>query len=127
MNRCKNDTQEHVLGLRCFRSPKVIQKTSPTLKMILLPEHLLDVIPDNITSFEQKLSITIHELLSIECHPPFEDSLTALLFLVYIHKHKANKGQERLQFIKKRKRARFPECFIQSDLWHSLSRFFCWR
>lgn len=53
--------------------------------MILFPEHLLDVIPDNITSFEQKLSITIHELLSGVLFP-CEDSLTALLFLVYIHK-----------------------------------------
>lgn len=95
---------------------KMFSGPDMTVENICVKAHAeapLDVIPDNI-------KICPSETFSIQmkCLFSFKNSLTALSHFVYIHKCKAKKGLERLQFIKRGKKARFPECLIQSDPWY---------
>lgn len=86
------------------------QGTCSGVKMFSGPENIHvkahseappDVIPDKI-KFRHNPKHLYSQPLQYKF--PYENSLTVLLYLVYIHKCKANKGQKQLQFIKGKKR-----------------------
>lgn len=100
--RCKNDWEE-------------------ALKSMLLDKNVSSSKTNHIYTRSLSFSRCHTWYLKLWVQFPFKCSLTVLLFWVYIHNSKANKGQGRLQFIKKMSKVSWvletvrPMAFIWTD------------